>query len=144
MVYNAREYENFEISLNVSGSVDNVDIQWSYNTQLFKESTIRFLMKSFETLLYRVVSEREIRIKDIAPPDIRLPEDRDSQYPKEKSIAYLFSEQARKSPFRRALSFANKTLTYRQLEEKTNQVANYLKSKGVKREEHVRMFGKIC
>ncbi len=139
MVYNAREYENFEISLNVSGSVDNVDIQWSYNTQLFKESTIRLMMKSFETLLYRLVTEREIRIMDLPAPSLHqtIPEDRDSIYPKDKSIAYLFCEQARRSPFRRALSFGNETLTYRQLEEKTNQLANYLKSKGVKREEHV-------
>ena len=56
-------------------------------------------------------------------------EDQISQYPKEKSIAYLFSEQARKTPFRRALSFGNKTLTYRQLDERSNQLAHYLKIK---------------
>jgi amino acid adenylation domain-containing protein len=139
MVYNPREYENFEISLNVSGSVDNVNVQWSYNTQLFKESTIRLMMKSFENLLHRLVSEPGILIKDLPTPDLHqeASEDQDSIYPKDKSIAYLFSEQARKTPFRHALSFENKTLTYRQLEEKTNQLANYLKSKGVKREEHI-------
>jgi amino acid adenylation domain-containing protein len=139
MVYNPREYENFEISLNVSGSVYNVAFQWSYNTQLFKESTIRHMMKAFENLLHRLVTEPGIRIMDLPAPNLYQTdsEDQDSLYPKDKSIAYLFSEQARRSPFRRALSFGNKTLTYRQLEEKTNQLANYLKSKGVKREEYV-------
>ncbi len=139
MVYNPREYENFEISLNVSGSIDNVDVQWSYNTQLFKESTIRIMMKSFENMLHRLIAEPEIRIMDLQTPDLHqtVSEDQDSVYPKDKSIAHLFSEQAKKTPFRRALSFGNKTLTYRQLDEKTNQLANYLKSKGVKKGEHI-------
>jgi amino acid adenylation domain-containing protein len=139
MIYNPREYENFEISLNVGGSVENMDVQWSYNTQLFKASTIRFMMKSFENLLQRVVSEPDIRIKDISSPDWKHSEAEDqiSQYPKEKSIAYLFSEQARKTPFRRALSFGNQTLTYRQLEERSNQLSHYLKSKGVLKEERI-------
>ena len=137
MIYNPREYESFEISINVGGSVDNMNVQWSYNTQLFKASTIRFMMKSFENLLYRLVSEQSIRIMDISSPDLKQADANDqiSQYPKEKSIAYLFSEQARKTPFRRALSFGDKTLTYRQLEERSNQLARYLKLKSVEREE---------
>ena len=71
MVYNPREYENFEISLNIGGSVENMDVQWSYNTQLFKASTIRFMMKSFENLLHRLVSEPDIRIMDISSPDLK-------------------------------------------------------------------------
>jgi len=139
LFYNPREYENFEISLNVGGTVDNMDVQWSYNTQLFKASTIRLMMKSFENLLYRLVSEPDIRIMDISSPDLKHSdtEDQISQYPKEKSISYLFSEQARKTPFRRALSFGNKTLTYRQLDERSNQLAHFLKSRGVKKEERI-------
>ena len=104
MIYNPRAYENFEISLNVAGTVENMDVQWSYNSQLFKASTIRLMMKSFENLLHRLVSEPNIRIKDISSPDWKHSETEDqiSLYPKEKSIAYLFSEQARKTPFRRA------------------------------------------
>ena len=137
MVYNPRAYENFEISLNIEGSVENMDVQWSFNTQLFKASTIRMMMKSFENLLHRVVSDPDLRIKDIPAPDLKheVLDDLDAEYPKDKPIALLFSEQARKTPFRAALSIDNKTLTYRQLEEKSNQLANYLKSKGVKREE---------
>ncbi len=139
MIYNPRAYENFEISLNVGGSVENMDVQWSFNSQLFKVSTIRMMMKSFENLLHSFVSNPGTRIKDIPPPDLKqvLPEELDVQYPKDKSIAFLFSEQARKTPFRRALSFGNLTLTYRQLEEKSNQLANYLKSKGISKEEMI-------
>ena len=139
MIYNPRAYENFEISLNVGGSVDNMDVQWSFNSQLFKTSTIRLMMKSFENLLHRLVSDPDIRIMDIPAPDLKqaVSEEQESLYPEDKSIAFLFSEQARKTPFRRALSFGNKTLTYRQLEEKSNQLANYLKSRGIKREDQI-------
>jgi non-ribosomal peptide synthetase component F len=71
---------------------------------------------------------------DISLPDMNQSESEGQilQSPK-KSIAHFFSEQARKTPFRRALSFGSLTLTYRQLEERSNQVAHYLKSKRSKK-----------
>ena len=69
--------------------------------------------------------------------NFRQSEDPVSVYPKDRSIAYLFSEQVRKTPFRRAVSFEKESLTYRQLEEKSNQLANYLRSKEIKKEELV-------
>jgi amino acid adenylation domain-containing protein len=136
MIYNPRAFETFEISLNIAGNHDNMEMQWSYNTQLFHESSIRRMMDSFENLLGLLVAEPETKMMDIPGHDNTesQTEGNISLYPKDKSIAYLFSEQARKTALRRALSFENETLTYHQLEEKSNQLAHYLKSKGVKKE----------
>jgi amino acid adenylation domain-containing protein len=139
LVYNPREYENFEISLNIGGSVENTELQWSYNTRLFKSSSISNMMDAFENLLRELVSDPETRIMDIqlARDRKQQAEDNSSVYPKDKSIAVLFSEQARKTPNRRALSFEKETLSYRQLDERSNQLAHYLKWKGVKKEQLV-------
>ena len=36
MIFNSREYETFEIYLNIGGSEESPTLEWSYNTKLFK------------------------------------------------------------------------------------------------------------
>jgi amino acid adenylation domain-containing protein len=136
LFYNPRQYENFELSVNASGSADQFVLEWSYNTQLFKAATIRLMMESFKTLLQSVVKDPDIRISEI--PGINNPqhpeENNFTSYPKERTIAELFAEQALKTPDQTALSFGDLNINYRQLNEKSNQLANYLKKKGVDHE----------
>jgi non-ribosomal peptide synthetase component F len=54
-----------------------------------------------------------------------------SEYPKDKTIVDLFEEQAAKTPDNVAVVFEDKQLTYRELNERSNQLAHYLQSKGV-------------
>ena len=133
LFYNPREYENFEISVNASGSPQEFVMEWSYNTQLFKPASIRRMMDEFEGLLRAIAADPEKPISDIPPVHNRQKtEIQDSvSYPKNKSIAVLFSEQAAKTPDSTALIFEDIQLSYRQLEERSNQLANYLKKKGV-------------
>ena len=49
------------------------------------------------------------------------------QYPKEKTITYLFEQKAKEIPDKIALIFGNSKLTYKQLNDKANQLANFLK-----------------
>lgn len=51
-----------------------------------------------------------------------------------KNIVKLFEEQASESPDRIALVFEDRQLTYRELNESSNQLAHYLRGKGVKDE----------
>ncbi len=133
LFYNPREYENFELSVNASGSEQRFVLEWSYNSQLFKASTIKNMMEEFEALLHALVADPEKKFGEI--PAIHqqrtLIPDNTSAYPKDKSIAALFSEQAAKNPDKTALVFENYQLTYRQLEERSGQLANYLRNKGV-------------
>jgi len=52
---------------------------------------------------------------------------------KAKKVTELFEEQVRKSPEVTAIVFNDQRLTYRELNEKANQLAHYILSKGVKR-----------
>ncbi|MEZ4823683.1 MAG: AMP-binding protein [Ignavibacteria bacterium] len=58
-------------------------------------------------------------------------------YPKDKTIFELFEEQVQKTPDSIAVVFEDKTLTFKELDEKSNQLAHYLQSKGVKIETFV-------
>ncbi|MBD2293370.1 amino acid adenylation domain-containing protein [Anabaena sphaerica FACHB-251] len=54
-----------------------------------------------------------------------------AKYPQNKCIHQLFEEQVEKTPDAVAVVFADKQLTYRQLNQKANQLAHYLASLGV-------------
>lgn len=56
----------------------------------------------------------------------------DAVFPKKKNIVDLFEEQVQKTPNNVAVSFENKQLTYRELNEKANSLANYLIKNGIK------------
>jgi non-ribosomal peptide synthetase component F len=65
--------------------------------------------------------------------------DTDAPYPMDKTLAQLFEEQVDKTPDNIALVFAEESLTYRQLNNKANQLAHAIRahyqnnnSKGIK------------
>ncbi len=57
-----------------------------------------------------------------------------SKYPGNKTIYQLFEEQAQKTPDKIAVVYRNESLTYRELNEKSNQLARFLMKKGIGRE----------
>ena len=50
-----------------------------------------------------------------------------ADYPKDKCVHELFSEQVRKTPDKVALVFEDRNFTYKQLDEMSNSVAHYLR-----------------
>jgi amino acid adenylation domain-containing protein len=63
-----------------------------------------------------------------------------SEYPAGKSIAALFGEMAVKYAGKPAVKMENTTLTYKELDQRSNQVANWLISRGVKKETVVAIY----
>ena len=131
---NPRAYETFEIFLNASGSEDDFILEWSYNTALFKSSTIKQMMDTFEELLIAVIANPSIEIGNIIKVD-------DSAYSKlnDTRAAYpqlplheLLAEQAKQTPLKTALKFHNSEITYEDLENQSYQLAHQLVDKGVK------------
>lgn len=138
MAYNPREYENFEIFLNASGSEQSLTLEWSYNTQLFKPSSIKRMMAGFEHLLRQLTLRADTFIKDLPVVDsyarnhrLDTLNDTATIYPRDKTVYALIDEWAKKTPDYPALRFQNKNLTYKTLAEKTSRLAHYLKAAGV-------------
>ncbi|NLL66789.1 MAG: AMP-binding protein, partial [Clostridiaceae bacterium] len=60
-----------------------------------------------------------------------------ADYPREKTIHQLFEEQVERTPDNIALVFEDKKLTYKELNQKANSLANVLRNRGVKPDEIV-------
>lgn len=140
LLYNPREYESFEIFLNATGAEKSMRLEWSYNTQLFKHSTIKRMMEAFETLLKSVVLNPALKIKDIpltAPHllEAKLSEWNDTQmaYPKDIPLNQLFIETVQKYPAQVALQQGVQNLTYKALQGKATQLAAFLQQSGISR-----------
>src|SRR5205823_576445 len=58
-------------------------------------------------------------------------------YPRDKTISELFAEQAAARPDAVAVVFGNKSLSYRELNEQSNQLAHHLIKAGVQRNDLV-------
>ena len=54
-----------------------------------------------------------------------------ARYPEESTIQELFQEQVRRMPFAIAATYEENSLTYAELNQKSNQLARYLRTKGV-------------
>ena len=129
-----REFENFEWFINASEKSDNfVILESQYNADFFNAETIRRRLEEFEALLIGVVKNPQQKISNLpimtqAERRRQLLEwnDTDLVFPSETSIHRLFEKQAIKNPDAVAVLFEEQEYTYRQLNEKANQLAHYL------------------
>lgn len=139
-----REYENFELFLNIAGNEDSPVFEWSYNTQLFKAESIKKMMNSFEFLLKELVNEPEILIKNITELNAneliaQLAEWNNTQYPYPANapIHKLVSVQATNLPDKIALTFGKQKISYKQLDEQANRLASLLIRNGVQKSDKI-------
>ncbi|MEO7535571.1 MAG: non-ribosomal peptide synthase/polyketide synthase, partial [Ferruginibacter sp.] len=144
------EQSNYPLTIIVA-SAEQVSIKFSYNVDLLKEEYVKEISDHFENVLLQLTEADNagvsIHLNDIkiitAAETHQLVEgfnNTKADYPKDKSIIDLFTEQSAKTPNAIALKFEEQELTYKELNERSNQLANYLRSRGVKEE----MLVPIC
>src|SRR3989442_7142753 len=99
----------------------------------------------FETLLKGIVADPQQRMSQLplltpAEEEQLLVEWNDTArpFPRESCIHELFEQQARGTPEAVAVVFEEQQLSYRELNQRANQLAHYLKSQGVGPEGPVR------
>ncbi|QDK79696.1 amino acid adenylation domain-containing protein [Spirosoma sp. KCTC 42546] len=141
LISNPREYGAVDLFLNISGSSSTAELvlEWSYNTDLFKESTIDRMMGEFENVLEAVVANPSILIEDILLADqfeqlrkLTLWNNTAADYPGTSSLQALLDQTAASQPDKTALVFTKgQTLTYRELNERANQIAHAILTYGL-------------
>ncbi|MEW6495759.1 MAG: amino acid adenylation domain-containing protein, partial [Cyanobacteriota bacterium] len=109
-----------------------------YSTDLFDSATINRMLGHFQILLEGIVANPEQRIADLtllseSEYHQLLVEWNTTQveYPKDRCIHQLFEAQAEKNPDAIALVFEDRSLTYQELNHRSNQLAHYLHKQGV-------------
>jgi len=109
-----------------------------YSTDLFEPETITHLAGHFQTLLAAIVANPD---QSIATLPMLTERERQqiliewnntaTDYPRDKSIHQLFEEQVERTPDKIAVIFEQAQLTYRELNQRANQLGHYLQSLGV-------------
>ena len=129
----------FDISVSMTETPEGLIGSADYCTDLFKENTIAIMMTHFKELLNSVAEDPENKIGSL--PMLTKQEEhqilsdfngKEVDYPKDKTIFELFEDQVKKTPDSIAVVFEDEKLTFKELDEKSNQLAHYLHSKGVK------------
>jgi amino acid adenylation domain-containing protein len=134
---NPRSYENFEIFINATELRGKVTLECQYNTNLFDAETIRRRLAEFEALLLAIIARPATTIATL--PILSESEQQllaqwnrtEIEFPQDECIHQRVAAQVAKSPDATAVVFETQQLTYRELDQKANQLAHYLQSLGV-------------
>ena len=129
---------NFDISLNAAESEGALRLECRYNKTLFAPETIQRWLGHFQTLLESVTGSPGQSLDQV---QLVSPEERHRvlvewnatrvDFPREKTVAQLFEEQAARRLSAIAVECGEARLTYLELDQRSNQLAHYLQKLGV-------------
>ncbi|HAG82187.1 MAG TPA: non-ribosomal peptide synthetase, partial [Cyanobacteria bacterium UBA12227] len=134
----------FDLSLTIVENSQEAIAELEYSTDLFEAATISRMLKHFETLLEGIVANPDRCLSDL--PILTASERQQllidwnntfADYPQDCCIHQLFEAQVEQTPNAVAAIFDAQILTYCQLNAKANQLAQYLRSLGLKPEQLV-------
>ena len=132
---------HFDITFSIAETPKGLEGAVEYATDLYDEETIKRMVGHFSRLLDSIVKNPQQKISGLK----MLTEEEEEQllyefnntaveYPKDKTVVDLFEDQATKTPAAIAVVFEGEQFSYKQLNEKANQLAHYLRSRGIKKE----------
>ncbi|MFN4951541.1 MAG: non-ribosomal peptide synthetase, partial [Flavobacteriales bacterium] len=126
------EQMNYDFTL-MAAPEESLFFRMKYNGAKYSEGFIKRLEGQWKKLLGEIAKSTQVAITDY---DILTQEEKTYlletlndtavDYPKDKTIVDLFEEQVRKTPDNVAIKFKDTELTYRELNEKSNELAHYL------------------
>ncbi|UOE51897.1 amino acid adenylation domain-containing protein [Mucilaginibacter sp. SMC90] len=136
----AHQTAKFDITLFVIESENGLRAGLEYNTDLYNELTINGMAGHYSQLLNAVVDtpnelvSRLNMIGEAESKQLEIFNATRADYTGEGNVISLFEEQVTKNPDAIALVFENEELSYRVLNERSNQLARYLQKQGVTNE----------
>ena len=133
-----KEFAKFDLTVSMHEETDGLRAVFNYSADLFDGATIDRMIRHFKTLLEGIVADPDQRISEL--PMLSEAEKRQlliewndtrTSYPRDKCIHQLFEEQVERTPNATAVVFEDEQLTYRELNKRANQLAQYLRKLGV-------------
>jgi amino acid adenylation domain-containing protein len=129
----------FDLTVLVEDSEQGLTGAIEYNTDLFRADTITRMLEHFRTLLTSIAANPDKRLSELqvltdAEQHQLLVEwnDTKTDYSQDKCIHQLFEAQVERTPDTVAVVFEDQQLTYRELNQRANQLAHHLQQLGVK------------
>jgi amino acid adenylation domain-containing protein len=134
----------FDLTLSITETADGISGGFEYAADLFDREAILALESHYRTLLHWIAENPD---QVVAELPMLLPEEQekivnewnrtDLLFTRGKCLHEVFQEQARRTPAAPALRFEDSTLSYAELERRTNQLAHFLVREGVTAETRV-------
>jgi len=137
VVWNSAESSKFDLFLNITEGDGELVFDMDYNSDLFEATTIQRWLCHLRTLLEGIVAQPQRRLSELPLLDQQEQQQQIvewkrsvTQYPR-LSVSELFEAQVERTPNNVAVTFQNEKLTYRELNERANQLAHYLRRRSV-------------
>jgi amino acid adenylation domain-containing protein len=134
----------FDLTLELTEYAEGIKGSLEYNTDLYDGETIERLAHHFHSLLSAVAAQPALRLSQLpllTPAEtcaLTRWNDTATDYSTRPQLLHqLFEQQAARTPAATALVYEQEQVTYAQLNERANQLAAYLRARGVGAEELV-------
>lgn len=145
-----REQTNYDITVSLSPVEDFMQCNILYNPSKFHEDDIKRILEKMECVLNEMVKKSEQTVEQLVVLTEQEKErilgefnQTETDYPKDKTIADLFEEQVLLYPDKTAVVYEGverECVSYKELNNMANQVAQALHKKGVGNEDTVAVF----
>lgn len=142
-----RETAKFDLSMALTETASGLEGRIEYDTALFAKETIARMAEHYANLLQGILADPDCSIGQLpllsmAERRVQLVDWNSSAcaYPKDKHIHELFDAVVERTPEAVALIFGTEQLTFRQLNERANRLARYLKAAGACEEKIVGLW----
>ncbi len=129
---------DYDLKLEFAEGINQFAGKIEYSTHLFKEATIERMTKHLIQLIQKVVRDPDKKVSELS---LMTSEEwnwlnneinaTDSFINSEEVISNLLNVQMRKTPDAAAIYLEDRSITYRELDQRSNQIAHFLRSKGV-------------
>jgi amino acid adenylation domain-containing protein len=142
-----RGTSKFDLRLDLWEAQDGYRGELEYNVDLFEADTVRLMARHLENLLVDATSRPDAPISQL---EMMSPDERQTVVetwnntsrpcPLDKSVVTLFREQLARAPDATAVVYADGTLTFRDLDDRSNALAARLLATGVAPRDRVGIF----
>lgn len=135
----AQQEGQFDLTLEMVEARESLFGVFKYNIDLFDAATIARMAEHFKTLLMGIVANPSQKLSDLPVLSVderqqllKLWNQTQADYPLDVCIHQLFEATVTRTPDAIAVVCDDKSLTYRELNSRANQLAHYLQGLGVK------------
>lgn len=137
----------FDLTFTIVDNGDTFHLSVEFSKDLYHRDTAERMARHYINVLRHIsentdVSLEAIELLDKAEQQILLQTFNDTQreYPRDRTIAELFDEQALRNPDRPAVVYDGQSLTYRELQEHAGKLAVVLQKRGVRADSVVGIY----
>jgi amino acid adenylation domain-containing protein len=135
----------FDLNLYIEEGQQRIKLNWVYNADLFDAVRIQEILNQYQYILEQIVTNPQAKIDNLSlvtqQSEKRLPSPiKPLNNELGEMIHTRFSQQSQIHPEKLAIVDANSSFTYAELEERSNQLANYLLANGINNQDVIAIY----